>query len=144
MGQGMQPATAKAAGHMARGAQATMQSKWASALQGINQVASTLHNLEDLRLKRAQTSFTNSKQDAMDPLAQVMSLAGDVIRAMSRGKGGDELLEELLEKLDELFNPPNWKPDSKEIQLEVFKKAKNKYPYLKGVKDSQRKPFNFE
>jgi len=138
-GSGGIPPTSKANAHGYE-AKNTLQGM----LDNVGTALSLKQMAANIKKTEAETAFTGRKKDLTDPINSMMEMLQSVIdaniaNASERSKVGEDL-RGLLKTMVEGFakNQGYYIPEKQPLT----KETKNKYP-LPGVKDKDRKPFNF-
>lgn len=146
------PAGAAASGGIGPTAKAnahgyTAQNKLQGMLNNVGTALSLKKLAAEIKNVEANTAYTGRKKDLTDPVNSMMEMLQSVIdaniaNASQRNKVGSEI-RDVLKSMSENFAKDQGYHVPEKTTPEKFKqvKKKNKLP---GVKDSDRKPFNFE
>lgn len=142
------PAGSVLAGGMASGRAATapgipqIQNKLAGAMEGARLAQHYKRNAAEIDNIKANSELTRSKVGIADPMVQIMSIMSDMIETILPKKPGTKVSSAYRNHVEA-------QKIRKEPGIELTKEAKKakykaKQKTLKGVKDSQRKTFQFD
>jgi hypothetical protein len=110
----------------------------ALAAKEIKMMQANIENIQaDTGKKKKETEYVGQKFNIADPIAQIMQAFAGLLTEMNIDRQTSrEMWKWLIQEI-----PDVTKPLTPEQEKEMLKKAKERFPQLKGVPDSKRKIF---